>query len=381
MMPNSKLRTVLVHGGLFLITLITTTIAGAEWATGKLYLINEKGWNLGEWMHWREVKLGLMFSLPFLGILTVHEFGHYFAARHHKVRVTLPFYLPLFLGFTNTMGTLGAYIRIKSRVFSRKEYFDIGLAGPLAGFLVAVPLLVYGFLHLPPPEYIFLIHPEYADFGLNYAEKVYQSTGFPNLILGKNLLFWILETTLADPERLPNSYELMHYPLLFAGYLALFFTALNLLPIGQLDGGHIGYAALGYERFNRLAGIVFTLLVTYAGLGVIDWQGWTGPEWYFNALFVGYLLVVLRKVVPTWRLTFTLTGIVLAVQLLIRLVWPVAEGYPGWLAFGLILSRFLGVYHPPAPNEDPISTGRKVLAVVALLILILCYSPAPFRFE
>ena len=108
---------------------------------------------------------------------------------------------------------------------------------------MALIVLFYGFTHLPPPEYIFQIHPEYEQHGLNYAEIVYknQPDTIIDVTIGKNLLFAFFENYVADPARVPNAHEIMHYPFLFAGYLSLMFTCLNLLPIGQLDGGHVVY--------------------------------------------------------------------------------------------------------------------------------------------
>jgi Zn-dependent protease len=99
-----------------------------------------------------------------LSILTAHEFGHYFVALYYRVKVTLPYYIPLPPGFM--FGTMGALIRMKSPVYSNKQNFDIGIAGPLAGFVVAIVFLGYGYSHLPPLEYVFQFHPEYQQYGL-----------------------------------------------------------------------------------------------------------------------------------------------------------------------------------------------------------------------
>ncbi|KJH69333.1 peptidase M50, partial [Aliterella atlantica CENA595] len=162
---TSRTKTYLLHGGLFLITLITTTMAGAEWMFGRLFIPLEGMKTLG----WNEFLAGFQFSIPFLSILTVHEFGHYIVARANRVRVTLPFYIPIWLGIGQGIGTLGAFIRIQDYINSRRKYFDIGVAGPLAGFALALVVLWYGFTHLPPPEYIFTIHPEYQKWGLAYG--------------------------------------------------------------------------------------------------------------------------------------------------------------------------------------------------------------------
>ena len=142
---------------------------------------------------------------------------------------------------------MGALIRLREKIYSKKQNFDIGLAGPLAGFVTALMILFYGFTHLPEPEYIFQIHPEYEQYGLSYADHVYenQKESIIDISIGKNLLFLFFENFVADPARVPNPHEIMHYPFIFAGFLSLVFTFLNLLPIGQLDGGHVsmGYSA------------------------------------------------------------------------------------------------------------------------------------------
>lgn len=376
-MLYKKAKGYALHIFLFLLTLLTTTIAGAEWLYGRPVFAYAPNDHLIQWMDWQHAKGGLLFSLPFLFVLTCHEFGHYFTARYYKIRVTLPYYIPIWLGFTSTIGTMGAFIRIKDRIFSKKEFFDVGIAGPLAGFVVALPLLYYGFTHLPEPEYIFQIHPEYEQFGLNYPQYVYQNT-LGSFSLGENLLFLFFENFVADPHLLPNQYEIIHYPLLFAGYLSLFFTALNLLPIGQLDGGHILYGLIGYRNFNRFSPVLFFLFILYAGLGILspgiplDTAQWLYPVYAF------YLLLVFQRIVPHIKYAFMLAGLIMVLQFGLAYLFPDLNGYHGWLLFGLILSRFLGIFHPPAPDERPLSTGRKVLGCIALVVFILCFSPTPF---
>ena len=360
-----------LHLGLFLITLATTTLAGAEWMTGKV-TFGAPGLTAAE------VQQGLWFSLPFLGVLAVHEFGHYFTARHNGVRATLPFFIPFFTGFFNTIGTFGAVIRIKDRIFSRREFFDIGLAGPLAGFLVAVPVLIYGFTHLPPLDYLFQVHPDYRQYGADYAQYVYR--GGQGMALAQPLLYQGLEYLFADPTRLPHPNELMHYPVLMAGALALFFTALNLLPIGQLDGGHILYGLLGARRFNRLSAGLFVAFIFYAGLGLFSLQSDTQQWLYWGLPYFAYLFLVLRRVVPTPRRALFLSLGIWAAQLACTVAWPGILGNPGWLVFGLLLSRVMGIFHPAAPDETPLSTGRKVLGWLMLAIFVLCFTPSPFKF-
>ena len=123
---------------------------------------------------WEDFLNGTKFSIPFLLILTVHEFGHYFTAKYHNVKSSLPYYIPLppLPGFPSVIGTLGAVIRLRSKVISNVHHFDIGLAGPLAGFIVALVILFYGFTHLPEPEYVFQFHPEYQELGLDYDARL-----------------------------------------------------------------------------------------------------------------------------------------------------------------------------------------------------------------
>ena len=366
-----------LHIGLFLLSLFTTTLAGGEWATGKLFFFSEKGFNLSGTFSENDWKLGLMFSLSFLGVLTVHESGHYFTAKYYKIRTTLPYYLPMYFFITNSIGTMGAFIKIKDRIFSRKEFFDVGIAGPLAGLAIALPLLFYGYTHLPQPEYIFQVHPEYQKFGLDYPQYVYQDTS-NQIYLGKNLIIHFFENFVADPKLLPPKYELIHYPILLAGYLSLFFTALNLLPIGQLDGGHVLYGLLGYERFNRIAPILFVLFITYAGIGIISPETEWPDLYSIKLLYLLYLPLVFQKVVPKFSQALLIAGGVLIFQLTFSYFFPGAEGYHGWLVFGLILSRALGIHHPPCPDETPLSPVRKIWGWVAIILFILCFSPKPF---
>ena len=259
---SSDQKRVLLQLGLFIITFITTTLAGAEWAYGRSIFAPDYSWS--------DFLSGLEFSIPFLLILTVHEFGHYFVARYHKVKVTLPYYLPM-PPLPFSIGTMGALIRLREKVYSKKQNFDIGLAGPLAGFVTALVILFYGFTHLPEPEYIFQIHPEYEQYGLSYADYVYenQKESIIDITIGKNLLFLFFENYVADPARVPNPHEIMHYPFIFAGFLSLVFTFLNLLPIGQLDGGHVSYGLFGFKIHRIIASVIFVAFLFYAGIGVV----------------------------------------------------------------------------------------------------------------
>src|SRR5438445_4038348 len=180
---NPKIRSYLTHGSLFIVTFITTTLAGAEWTYGKSIFFTEN-------YSWADFASGLPYSVCFLMILTCHEFGHYFTAAYYRVKTTLPYYIPL-PPFNFMLGTLGALIRIKQPIQTNKQQFDIGIAGPLAGLVVALGLLIYGFVMLPPPDYVFQCHPEYQKFGLDSASHVYDPANEPpgiiDVVIGKNL--------------------------------------------------------------------------------------------------------------------------------------------------------------------------------------------------
>ncbi len=194
---------------------------------------------------------GLPFALALLSILGIHELGHYFVARYHGVDVTPPYFIPVPFG----LGTFGAFIQLRSPVENRRALFDVGLAGPLAGFVVAVPLMV---------------------LGLALSEVVPR----PPSVMGSSLLVrWL--GNLVQPHG-PNEALRLH-PIAVAAYIGLWVTAMNLLPVGQLDGGHVAYSALG-RAFRYVAwAMLFIMLV----LGLRVWEGWliwaafvalTGPD-------------------------------------------------------------------------------------------------------
>ena len=362
-----------LHLGLFLLTLATTVLAGVAIVRdgpGELAL---DVFGLPAAQRWERLAGGLLFAGPFLGVLAVHEFGHYFTARYNRVRTSLPYFLPVPFG----LGTFGAVIRIKERIFSRREFFDIGLAGPLAGLLVAVPLLAYAFAHLPDPvHYLFVTNPDLASHTSGYT-------------LAQPLLYQWLQKLFADPSRIPPANQLLHYPLLVAGELSLFFTALNLLPIGQLDGGHILYGLLGPRRAGRLSALLFVGFIFYAGLGLfsVNFQSELGPvQWnnrgehwlYWGLPYAGYLWLVFRKLLPRPRQVLVVAAVVWVGQLVVATTWPGTLGQPGWLLFGLLLGRVSGIYHPAAPDDRPLSRGRQVLGWLLIALFVLCFSSAPF---
>lgn len=388
---NQRLKWALIQAALFILTFITTTMAGASWATGSTILPIAEG----EWYNrsysWEDFAVGLPYSGTFLLILTVHEFGHYLTARYYRVKTTLPYYIPL-PPIPFSFGTLGALIRIKSRIYSRTQNFDIGIAGPLAGFVVAIAMLFYGFLTLPEPGYIFEIHPEYQQYGADYADHVYQRAyleerGIPDVVIGNNLLFLFFENYVADPARVPNHHELAHhFPIIFAAFLSLLFTALNLLPIGQLDGGHVLYGLVGLKRHRIIASIIFALFLFYATLGMLppgaslDVLGlFTAPHLPAVVFMIGLLYFCLKGLRVPPMTTLTVAVGIFAVQYVITWFFPKAVGYSGWLLFALIVGRLMPVQHFPTEIEEPLTTGRKILGWIALVIFVICWTPNPIE--
>ncbi|MCG8308263.1 MAG: site-2 protease family protein [Cytophagales bacterium] len=376
MKSDKTKKTLIIQIILFIATGIGTTIAGAEWMYGKSLLFGEVTITSSELL------AGLYFSVPFLGILTAHEFGHFLTAKYYKVKVTLPYYIPLWLGFLPmpSIGTMGAFIRIKGLIESRKEYFDIGIAGPLAGFVIALLVLTYGFTNLPDADYIFEIHPEYREYGPDYEKYVYadQEVSF---VVGDNLLFLFFENFVADPEKVPNNYEMYHYPWLFAGYLALFFTALNLIPIGQLDGGHVIYGLFGHRKGRIVSRVLFILLVLVSGVGLIP-SGPINTDFLINAVFyLLFLYLALHHFEKyKWKRLLYIIWI-MTIQIIVFNYFPVASEYGIYMVFAFLIGRFLGVDHPKAIVDKPLDLKRKVIGWIALVIFVVSFTPRPLYLE
>jgi len=371
---NPKIKSYFIHTTLFLLTVITTMLAGAEWTHGKSILISGYTWD--------DFYSGFPYAACFLTILTAHEFGHYFTALYHRIKTTLPYFIPL-PPLPMMFGTLGALIRIKQRVYSTRQNFDIGIAGPLTGFVFAIGFLWYGFTHLPPPEYIFEIHPEYQQYGLDYAQYVYQPDFFKNggldVFVGKNLLFLFFEHVVADPALVPNVHEIIHYPYLFAGFLSLVFTSINLLPIGQLDGGHVLYGLVGHEWHRKIASVIFISFIFYAGLGFVHPADGLDVLIYKIPLFIGFLYFSLLGLKLSRRDTLMYALAVFVIQYGIVSIFPTARGYSGWLLFGFLIGRFIGIPHPPSEIEDRLNPTRVILGVIALVIFVICFAPNPLE--
>ncbi len=217
---------------LLLATLASTTLAGA---LNDDVAIAELRTN---WVR------GLPFSLTLMAILLAHEMGHYFVARRNGVAVTLPFFLPAPPFLT---GTFGAFIRMRSAVHSRRVLFDVGAAGPWAGIAVALPAVLYG-LHL--------------------SELKPLPPTFSGLQFGDSLLFSALSRLVVGP--IPHGFDILLHPVALAGWFGFLVTLLNLLPVGQLDGGHVVYAMFG--RTHRWISRAFVLATV--AFGFMGWAGW-----------------------------------------------------------------------------------------------------------
>lgn len=284
------------HVALFVATLVTTTLVGAmhyayfQTDFGRLPL------DLG----WRALLGGLWYSGGVLAILGAHEMGHYLACRYYGLDATLPYFLPFIIpvnGFQT--GTLGAIIKIRSPFPTRTVLFDVGVAGPIAGFLVLLPVLVMGLamseaLPLPP-----------VDGGV---------------YLGEPLLFqW---TTRLVMGHVPDGLGLNAHPMVYAAWFGMLATALNLLPFGQLDGGHITYATLGrFATPISLATVSSAIAMTFVS-----------TSWLLLTLMMVVMLVV------------------------------------------------LGPRHPRVIYEfEPLGPGRRAVALFALVILALCFTPTPIE--
>ncbi len=232
---------------LFIATLLTTLAAGGMMMGENLWAAALEG-NITAVL--TAVWAGLPFAVSLLAILTVHEFGHYFAARWHDVKVSLPYFIPLpGIG----LGTLGAFISLKSPMQNRKVLFDVGVSGPLAGFVVALPLFVIG---------LFLSQEVPAEFASRLPA------------LGNSPLVYMIQLLFGRPA---EGFILSPHPIYYAAWIGLLITALNLLPAGQLDGGHIAYALFG-RYADRIAYVTVGLLLM-AGLVF-------SSTWLFWAFFI-----------------------------------------------------------------------------------------------
>jgi len=272
---------------LFFTTLFTTVIAGALYQGADM--LN----------HPSEILMGLPFSISLILILGTHELGHYIAARRHSVLTTWPLFIPFppilpWIGVVG-IGTFGAVIRIKSPITAKKALVDIGAAGPLAGFVMAC-LVTY--------------------MGLRSSAITPIMHGTGDLGLGSSLVFKGL--TYMAVGRVPQGFDVFLGPVAFAGWIGFFVTAMNLLPLGQLDGGHVIYALLG----ERQRAISMMLVAVMAVLGFLTW--------------------------------------------------------PGWFIWAALISM-IGLRHPPINDHHiPMDGRRKLTTIASIVVFVLTFMPTPF---
>ncbi len=273
----------------FLLTVVTTLHIGSLHA---IYF-QGLGASVSSFSLWQRVVFGLPFCLTIMSIIASHELGHYLTARRYRVSTSLPMFIPFPFSI---IGTLGAFILIKSPFPNRRSLIDIGLAGPLAGFIVCIPALFIGIATSRPT----------ADLA---AEG---SFGLGEPLLLQAVAHWLWS---GQPDQ-----DFTLSPVGLAAWFGLLLTAINLLPIGQLDGGHATYA-LFRERAHRLSQIAFYALIPLSLLA---------PSWLFFALFT-YLLGIRRP-------------------------------------------------HPPTMHDDaPLTMSRKVLGLVGLAMFVVCFTPEPLK--
>ncbi len=376
--PDAK--TWLKHIGLFLITFACVTLAGAQFV-GFQQSLFPVSLPVASDM-WR----GALFAGLLLGFLGVHEFGHYFAAVFHKIRVTLPYFIPFPLG----IGTFGAVIRIKQKINHSYKMFDVGAAGPLAGFVVSLGVLLYGFATLPDPSYIlnFEGHEAVKQFvqanGVFPAQPPGNAPAGQTMVFGNTLLYGFLAQFFVN---VPPMWEMYHYPFLLAGWLGLFFTALNLTPVGQLDGGHILYSLIGYKNHRFVARIFFGILVTLAGMQAIpsmhlalgDWDTANGT--LSLVIWASVLFLLLRKAYRgnhSWIAPVLLCSLAATAGYLYLYIGNVET--PGsliWVMWSFFVAFLVGVEHPPTRYEQPLDPTRRTLGWANMVIFVLCISPNP----
>ncbi|MEX0845969.1 MAG: site-2 protease family protein [Balneolaceae bacterium] len=377
--PDKK--TILKHLGLFLLTVFFVTMTGANFVGFDPVLFPFGIPNTVD------ILRGLLFAGLLLAFLTVHEFGHYFAAVYHNISVSLPYYIPIPIG----IGTLGAVIRIKEQISKMHKLFDVGAAGPIAGFIVSLTVLLIGFATLPEPDFVMDLagHEELKEYVAQngvYPDFITDDTNNGEqgvLTIGNTLLYSGLASMF---DNVPPMWEMYHYPFLFAGWLGLFFTALNLMPVGQLDGGHILYSLIGSRKHNIAARIFFAIITALAGTEIIPFlksfiAGYlTVPfvEWIVWAFVLYLLMTKAFRSNGVWVKAMIATS--LAVTVLYNAVFGVVE--PGqasfiWLVWSFFIAFVVKVEHPPVMIEEKLSPGRQVIGWLSMLIFILCISPNP----
>lgn len=261
---------------------------------------------------------GYPFAVPLMAILLSHELGHYFVARLHRVDVSPPFFIPMPIGL---IGTFGAVIRMRGPVERRDALLDIGAAGPLAGFVVTLPVLIYG-IHISPVKAIDpTLHLTMEGHSLLYMGLIYALKG-----------------------SIAAGHDIMLSPAAFAGWAGLLVTMMNLVPVGQLDGGHVAYALFGPRQHVYARRVLFLMpfvALVVSGISVVEaWQSHATRDGLAQAAFAGV----------HW------------------LVW--------WVVLSL-MERLNGPHPPTAPSE--LSTARRALAWCTLALFVLLFMPTWIR--
>lgn len=369
-------RTLFRHIGLFLLTVLTVGERGIAFV-GRFETADS----------FFDLALdGLLFAVLLLLFLGTHEFGHYIAAVRHKVRTTLPYFIPLPFLF---IGTFGAVIRIKEQVSDSRKLFDIGIAGPIAGFIVSLIILIAGFVFMPGPEYIhnFPGHDQVQEYVSEHGTYPNEPLSIENgdvMVLGNTLLYGFLASFF---ENVPPMWEMYHYPFLFAGWLGLFFTALNLMPVGQLDGGHILYCLIGYRRHQIFARVFFIGLVSLGGIGFVPILATFLEPYdtsYHTLSWSIWALIAFAMLYRGMRrnLAWTLWGwgvavVTTLVSVLFVVGYNPTAGFMIWFVWSLFVLFLVGIEHPPVMIEKPLTPGRKILGWLAMVVFILCISLTP----
>lgn len=239
-MPHKLTR---IHVLLFVLTFMTTLFAGALMS------------GVIPWEQPGKIYLGLRFSLTLLLILLTHEMSHYFMSRRHHVSATLPYFIPA----PSIIGTFGAIIKMKPPIPDRRSLIDIGASGPIGGFIIAVIACI---------------------IGLTLSEVKPAGEIQEGIAFGSSILFTMLSKIILNVD--PEKYDVILHPVAFAGWIGLLVTSLNLLPIGQLDGGHIIYALFG-KKHTLISKSTIPVLIA---LGVFFWPGWL--IWAVLMIVLGY---------------------------------------------------------------------------------------------
>lgn len=328
-------HTTVTHVVLFVLTCISTVMAGTAWA-------GMNPLSVEAWPH------GFTYAILIMTFLGSHELGHYVAARMHGVDVSLPYFLPMPIPELIPFGTMGAVIRAYTPMTSRRVLFDVAVAGPIAGFVVCLVVLAVGYATLPPIDYLYGIHPELRTTGPTTS----------GLTFGDSFLFSALHRWAPTTGFVPPMNEIYHYPFLCVGWFGLLVTGLNLLPFGQLDGGHILYGLIG--RRQHIVGRVLWLVIVGAGL--------------LSA--IGFVQELLRE--PTTSTTIQAVQQMLSPALDAAVgsaPWLFSAGL-SWLFYAALVRFFVKIDHPVLADPEPLDTTRMVIGWGAMLLFVLCFTPS-----